>query len=179
MDRDPIELVAEFHQRIRAEIAEVPRLLPCNADHAREIAGQLHQVSEAAAKSTDLFARRIGIALEELAEWAAAHATGDLVAAADAWARPDVRSARRCRSYGPPGLGTPSGRPYQQHDESGRADYRRRQGSEIWGISAAEVGRNPRPGQTTSQLHRQPARANEAVGAGGAPEDCKQHQQGP
>lgn len=86
MDRDPLELVAEFHQRIHAEIGEVPRLLPCNAGYAREIADELRQLSKAAAKSTDLFARRLGMALEELSEWCQAHADGDLEAAADAWA---------------------------------------------------------------------------------------------
>lgn len=83
---DPMQLVEEFHERIHAEIGRTPRLLPCNADYAREIAGQLHQLSRAAGKSEDLFSQRLGMALEELSEWCQAHADGDLEAAADAWA---------------------------------------------------------------------------------------------
>ncbi len=86
MNFDSIELVRDFHARIGAAIADKPRLLRCDPEVAHRLSVAISELSHDAAKAGDLFSQRLAMTLEELAEWAAAHAAGDLVAAADAWA---------------------------------------------------------------------------------------------
>ncbi|MBM4092227.1 MAG: hypothetical protein FJ276_22790 [Planctomycetes bacterium] len=80
--------VREFHRRIGAAVADSPVLLPCHRESSSEMAnairGLLTRCQSMADDGSSLLAR-LCLALEEMAEWAEAHAAGDLVAAADAW----------------------------------------------------------------------------------------------
>jgi len=86
-----VDSVRRFHMRVGAPMAGHPRLLPCDPSGARELMTALAMVQKLAARfateqPSDELATRTALALEELGEWLAAHAHGDLVAAADAWA---------------------------------------------------------------------------------------------
>jgi len=75
---DAIQAVRAFHERTASPIADRPRLLPGGKVGAEVLARQLLAIN--------LLLQRAAMAIEELAEWLQAHAKGDLVAAADAWA---------------------------------------------------------------------------------------------
>ena len=83
-------MVREFHEHIGAEIAINPRLLPCNAEAARDEALAMLLLSldmkQKAIENDDLLLKRLAMAIEETSEWLDAHAVGDLAKAADAWA---------------------------------------------------------------------------------------------
>jgi predicted HAD superfamily Cof-like phosphohydrolase len=87
---DATRQVREFHQQIGAPIAALPCLLPCDPRQAALLATRLLELTLAATdlggQADDLLLQRLAFTLEELAEWLYAHARGDLVAAADAWA---------------------------------------------------------------------------------------------
>ena len=84
---DAIQAVRLFHSKTASPIADHPRLLPGRNDRAEALARQLLAVkSEIQAGGDQLLLQRAAMAIEELAEWLQAHAEGDLVAAADAWA---------------------------------------------------------------------------------------------
>jgi len=86
--QNAIDCVRDFHRRIGAPIADSPTLLPCRREDAEEIAKRLRELATACSQlsreSGDLSAR-LHMALEEIAEFAEAHAEDDIVAAADAW----------------------------------------------------------------------------------------------
>ena len=87
--QDALNSVRQFHAAMNAPIFTYPNLLPCDRNAAAALAervGTLAMASMAAASADDVLLRRASMALEELAEWLAAHSQGDLVAAADAWA---------------------------------------------------------------------------------------------
>ena len=74
--------------RHRAPIAERPTLLAGERDSARRIAADLRDLlakHRPTSYAENEFLGRLAMDLEELAEWAEAHASGDLIAAADAW----------------------------------------------------------------------------------------------
>ena len=80
--------VAEFHNQVSSHVADMPRLLQCDPDHARKAAEQLRQtltILAAMDSANSELMSRLEFALEELCEWVEAHAAADLVAAADAW----------------------------------------------------------------------------------------------
>jgi len=80
--------VAEFHNKVSSHVADMPRLLQCDPDHARKAAEQLRQtltILAAMDSANSELMSRLEFALEELCEWVEAHAAADLVAAADAW----------------------------------------------------------------------------------------------
>jgi len=86
-----LNLVSQFHKRVGAPVADHPRLLACNARHARHLTRSLLEIQGlakwlASINPHDELIVRLALALEELGEWLAAHAEGNLVAAADAWA---------------------------------------------------------------------------------------------
>ena len=84
---DSITAVRDFHEGTGAPVAEKPRLLPGDREAAADLAQQLAVLkSGIAADDGDVLLQRAAMVIEELAEWLTAHATGDLVAAADAWA---------------------------------------------------------------------------------------------
>lgn len=84
---DAIQAVRIFHERTASPIADHPRFLPGGKDRAEALARQLLVVkSEIQADGDNLLLQRAAMAIEELAEWLQAHAKGDLIAAADAWA---------------------------------------------------------------------------------------------
>lgn len=82
--------VCDFHRGMRAPVAHTPRLLPGNAATAGAMADRLQvfadEAAQMAAATNDVLLARTAMAIEELGEWLTAHADGDLVAAADAWA---------------------------------------------------------------------------------------------
>jgi predicted HAD superfamily Cof-like phosphohydrolase len=83
-----LEQVREFHQRIGAQVSDRPTLLSGDQGQAAMLASALRQVltqCHAMAPAPDSLTSRLGLAIEELAEWVEAHASGDLTAAADAW----------------------------------------------------------------------------------------------
>lgn len=87
--QDTTNCVREFHGKMRAPIAATPTLLPCDLHAAAELSERVAALAAetmARASTSDVLLRRAAMALEELAEWLEAHAEGDLVAAADAWA---------------------------------------------------------------------------------------------
>jgi predicted HAD superfamily Cof-like phosphohydrolase len=65
-------------------------LLPGNVSDAEAVAKRVANLADETAnlafETDDLLLHRAAMALEELAEWLTAHAQGDLVAVADAWA---------------------------------------------------------------------------------------------
>lgn len=85
-----VAAVRQFHDRMNAPRADTPTLLPCDVHDAIEFASRLADfASEARHRGTttnDVLLLRAAMAMEELAEWLAAHAEGGLVAVADAWA---------------------------------------------------------------------------------------------
>jgi len=87
---DALEAVTAFHQQIGAPSSTSPRLLPGDADRARAFAERVSslrfQAFGCGMMEDDQLLLRLSLALEELAEWLMAHAKGDLVGAADAWA---------------------------------------------------------------------------------------------
>jgi predicted HAD superfamily Cof-like phosphohydrolase len=83
-----LENVRDFHRQIGAPIAEAPALLSCQQQTAVAAAEALREVLgrfRAMERGDEQLLVRLCLAIEELAEWAEAHAAGDLVAAADAW----------------------------------------------------------------------------------------------
>jgi len=84
---DAIQAVRTFHEKTASPIADHPRLLPGGKDRAEALARQLLAIkAEIRADGDDLLLQRAAMVIEELAEWLQAHADGELVAAADAWA---------------------------------------------------------------------------------------------
>jgi predicted HAD superfamily Cof-like phosphohydrolase len=83
-----IDRVREFHRHIGAPIASETQLLPGKPKAADFIGARIGQLGRLARRGADNdpFLERLALALEELSEWAMAHAEQDLVAAADAWA---------------------------------------------------------------------------------------------
>jgi len=80
--------VAEFHRAFGLLAGERPALLDCLPKPAVAAAGEVRRLADRCrqtGESRDGLCARLALALEELAEWAEAHAAGDLVAAADAW----------------------------------------------------------------------------------------------
>ena len=75
---------------MNAPVSSTPRLQPGNEADAVDVAQNLYQLAEKAAglasDSNDILLARAAMAMEELSEWLDAHAEGDLVAVADAWA---------------------------------------------------------------------------------------------
>jgi len=88
--QDAVTAVRHFHEAMAAPVADRPTLLAGNPKLARQTAKALAALAcrtlAKAASSNDLLLSRAAMAMEELAEWLQAHANGDLVAAADAWA---------------------------------------------------------------------------------------------
>ena len=84
---ETVRLVRQFHRHIGAPIADKPRLLPGKPKQADFIGARIANLGRLARRGAgnDPFLERLALALEELAEWAMAHAEQDLVAAADAW----------------------------------------------------------------------------------------------
>jgi predicted HAD superfamily Cof-like phosphohydrolase len=87
MDNE-IAKVKLFHQAVDAPIADQPALLETCPREAISLAGQLRDlVTQTSSEgSRDPLVARVLMSLEETAEWLEAHAEGDVVAAADAWA---------------------------------------------------------------------------------------------
>ena len=85
---EAVKMVRQFHQHIGAPIADKPQLLPGRTQQADFIGARIANLGRLAKRGADNdpFLERLSLALEELAEWAMAHANQDLVAAADAWA---------------------------------------------------------------------------------------------
>ena len=84
---DAIQAVRAFHERTASPIADRPRLLPDGKVGAEALARQLLAIkANIHANDDNLLLQRAAMAIEELAKWLQAHARGDLVAAADAWA---------------------------------------------------------------------------------------------
>lgn len=87
--QDALYCVREFHAKMNAPISPCPTLLTCDRTAAATLAERVSILAAdamAGAPEGDVLMRRASMALEELAEWLAAHAQGDLVAVADAWA---------------------------------------------------------------------------------------------
>jgi len=82
------EMVRQFHQHIGAPTANKPQLLSGNPIQADFIGARIALLGRLAKRGADNdpFIERLALALEELSEWAMAHAEEDLTAAADAWA---------------------------------------------------------------------------------------------
>ena len=85
---DTINMARLFHQFIGAPIGRKPQLLAGNPNEADFLAKRIEDLSGLAKQGADNdpFLERLALALEELGEWATAHANQDLVAVADAWA---------------------------------------------------------------------------------------------
>jgi len=86
--RDAQAKVNEFHRVFGLRAAARPALLECLPKSAGTVAGELRRLADRCRQtgdSRDGLCARLALALEELAEWAEAHAAGNLVAAADAW----------------------------------------------------------------------------------------------
>lgn len=85
---DLLDAVREFHRRIKAPIAAKPHKLNCDPASALSFSIRLGKLSRDLALASngmrDVALGRAALAVEELAEWLAAHANGDLVAAGDA-----------------------------------------------------------------------------------------------
>ncbi len=140
---EAVNMVRQFHQHIGAPIADKPQLLAGKQKEADFLAARIENLGRLARRSADNdpFLERLALALEELAEWATAHAKRDLVAAADAWAD---------RAYVLLGDAVACGLPAQelfdevasvQHDEAVRRSDRRGQGVSRYALQAAA---NPR-----------------------------------
>lgn len=84
---DALAAVRDFHMGTGSPVADTPRLLSGDRHAAEALVGQLSMLkSSIATNDGDVLMQRAAMAIEELAEWLLAHAKGDLVAAADAWA---------------------------------------------------------------------------------------------
>ena len=85
-----VAAVRQFHVRMNAPTADSPTRLSGDNREATEFATRLSEfAAEAKRRGTernDVLLLRAAMAMEELAEWLSAHAQGDLVAVADAWA---------------------------------------------------------------------------------------------
>src|SRR5215213_6604854 len=83
-----LRFVRGFHQRIKAPIAPSPTLLNCDLalalDYSRRFFQLSHELAASANGMEDQLLCRTAMVVEELAEWLAAHGTGDRAAAADA-----------------------------------------------------------------------------------------------
>ncbi len=81
-------MVRLFHQRIKAPIAATPQTLKCDPASALLYAQRLGELAKDAADAangtTDVLLSRLAMTLEEIGEWLAAHAHGDVASAADA-----------------------------------------------------------------------------------------------
>ena len=87
--QDALDSVRQFHIKMGAPISLSPTLLTCDWTAAAVLAervGILASETMTAASEDDVLLRRASMVLEEFAEWLAAHAKGDLLVAADAWA---------------------------------------------------------------------------------------------
>tara|TARA_R110002096_G_scaffold40335_1_gene109737 strand:+ start:2917 stop:3390 length:474 start_codon:yes stop_codon:yes gene_type:complete len=87
--QDALDFIRQFHTKMDAPISLNPTLLACDRNASFALADRVSTMATetmAAASADDVLLRRASMALEELAEWIAAHAQGDLVAVADAWA---------------------------------------------------------------------------------------------
>ncbi len=87
--QDALDCVRQVHTKLDAPISLNPTLLACDRNTSFALADRVSTLATeamAAASADDALLLRASMALEELAEWLAAHAQGDLVAAADAWA---------------------------------------------------------------------------------------------
>jgi hypothetical protein len=86
--REAIHSVRAFHERVGAPVATKPCVLPSRPGEARFAALELitlaRRLRERSEGNLDLLTSRVAFALEELADWAAAHDEQSLVAAADA-----------------------------------------------------------------------------------------------
>ena len=80
--------VRAFHERIRAPIATSPHTLRCDSASALAFSERLallaKDMADAGAIAKDVLLSRAAMAIEELGEWIAANAHGDLTASADA-----------------------------------------------------------------------------------------------
>ena len=86
-DGDMLNSVRDFHLHIGAAVSDVPQLLACSEESAIKLANGIRQLMRNNSTSlADQLSLRAHLAMEELAEWLEAHATGDIVASADAWA---------------------------------------------------------------------------------------------
>jgi predicted HAD superfamily Cof-like phosphohydrolase len=85
-----VAAVRQFHVRMNAPRADTPTLLPCDVHDAIEFSSLLAEFADEARNrghaTSDVLLLRTAMAMEELAEWLAAHAEGDLIEVADAWA---------------------------------------------------------------------------------------------
>jgi len=87
--QDAFNSVRQFHAAMNAPISAIPTLLACDPNAAAALAERVKTLAtETMANSPagDVLLSRAAMAMEELAEWLTAHACGDLVFAADAWA---------------------------------------------------------------------------------------------
>lgn len=87
--QNALEAVRQFHAAMNAPASAVPTLLTGDRAAAAALAERLKALATetmAHAAEEDVLSRRASMALEELGEWVEAHAQGDVVAAADAWA---------------------------------------------------------------------------------------------
>ena len=77
-----------FHRLIGAPVAAEPTLLSGGGAACRRLSKSLRHVAalcQASVQRGNDLSARVGMAVEELAEWVEAHEQGDLAAAADAW----------------------------------------------------------------------------------------------
>jgi predicted HAD superfamily Cof-like phosphohydrolase len=85
-----IQMVEQLHRHIGAPVADHPCLLPCHQSNASFLGAKLLELRWVATNfgstTDDPLLLRLAMTLEELSEWLFAHARGDLVAVADAWA---------------------------------------------------------------------------------------------
>jgi predicted HAD superfamily Cof-like phosphohydrolase len=82
-----VRMVRRFHQRIAAPIAATPQTLNCGPAaliYSERLLSFSKELAHAAGGTKDVLLSRAAMAVEELGEWLAAHASGDVVAAADA-----------------------------------------------------------------------------------------------
>jgi predicted HAD superfamily Cof-like phosphohydrolase len=83
-----LDLVRRFHERIKAPIAATPQTLNCDPASALAFSIRLIKLSKDLASASngmhDVLLGRAALAVEELGEWLAAHANGDLIGASDA-----------------------------------------------------------------------------------------------
>jgi hypothetical protein len=83
-----LDLVRRSHERIKAPIAATPQTLNCDPASALAFSIRLTKLSKDLASASngmhDVLLGRAALAVEELGEWLAAHANGDLIGAGDA-----------------------------------------------------------------------------------------------
>ena len=84
---DAVAAVRDFHMGTGSPVVEKPCLLRGDRLAAATLAEQLSSlIAGITAADGDVLLQRAAMAIEELSEWLTAHANGDLVAVADAWA---------------------------------------------------------------------------------------------